>query len=107
MDACREAVAAQITGEAVRVMVFVEMPHPRVGASVHNVIVIAAVGHTGSSANAADEPGEVVRRVVVVDVPGDPTVERVVDVDFVMVMAALVPVRRRGDSGCRGCGDEA
>jgi hypothetical protein len=108
MDAGREAVAAQVAGEAVGIAVFVEVPHPWVGARVHHIVVIAGVHYAGRAADAADEPGDVVRGVTVVDVPGNPAVERVVDVDFVMaMMAGLVSVRRRGDSGTWGRGDEA
>jgi hypothetical protein len=107
MDAGREAVAAEVAGKPVCVPVFVEVAHPRVGASVYHVIMIAAMHHAGSATDAADEPGDVVRGVVVVDVPGYPAVERVVDVDFVVLVAVLVSMRRRGKRGTWCCGDEA
>jgi len=108
MDAGGEAVAAQVAGEAVGVAVFMEMPHPRVGARVDYVVMIAAMHHAGRSADATDEPGDVVRGVVIVDVAGDPAVQRIIDVDFVVAMVAvLVSMRRSGDDGGRSGGDEA
>jgi hypothetical protein len=107
MHAGGEAIAAQIAGKPVRVAVFMEMPRPRVGAGVDDVVMIVAMHDAGRAADAADELCQIVSCVVIVNVPRHPAVERVVDVDVVMVMLAIMAsVWRRGDRGTRRRGDK-
>jgi hypothetical protein len=103
-----EPVTPQVAGETVRVAVFVEILRPRVRAGINHVVMIAAVDQADRSAYAADVPGKVVGFVVIVDVPRYPAVERVVDVNFVMiVMTLMLAMRRSGNRGGRGYGNEA